>query len=58
MNETAYWIICFMSWREQVYSRWLHAKHHTFTHLTDAPYKDLFTACLHRIDKKAIWTPL
>jgi fatty acid desaturase len=40
MNETAYWIICFMSWREQVYSRWLHAKHHTFTHLTAAPYKD------------------
>jgi fatty acid desaturase len=35
-----YWVICFMSWREQVYSRWLHAKHHTFTHLTAAPYKD------------------
>ncbi|WP_118180064.1 fatty acid desaturase [Paraburkholderia phosphatilytica] len=40
LNETFYWIICFMSWREQVYSRWLHAKHHTFTHLTAAPYKD------------------
>ncbi|MEX3934274.1 fatty acid desaturase [Paraburkholderia phymatum] len=40
LNEAAYWIICFMSWREQVYSRWLHAKHHTFTHLTAAPYKD------------------
>ncbi|SEJ85218.1 fatty acid desaturase [Paraburkholderia diazotrophica] len=40
LNEAAYWIICFMSWREPVHSRWLHAKHHTFTHLTAAPYKD------------------
>jgi fatty acid desaturase len=40
LNEAVYWVICFMSWREQVYSRWLHAKHHTFTHLTAAPYKD------------------
>jgi fatty acid desaturase len=40
LNETVYSVICFMSWREQVYSRWLHAKHHTFTHLTAAPYKD------------------
>ncbi|HEY4802864.1 MAG TPA: fatty acid desaturase [Paraburkholderia sp.] len=40
MNETAYWLICFMSWREQVYSRWLHARHHTFTHLTAEPYQD------------------
>lgn len=40
LNESVYWVICFMSWREQVYSRWLHAKHHTFTHLTAAPYKD------------------
>ena len=40
LNEAVYWAICFMSWREQVYSRWLHAKHHTYTHLTAAPYKD------------------
>jgi fatty acid desaturase len=40
LNEAVYWVICFMSWREQIYSRWLHAKHHTFTHLTAAPYKD------------------
>lgn len=40
LNEACYWAICFMSWREQVYSRWLHAKHHTYTHLTAAPYKD------------------
>jgi fatty acid desaturase len=40
LNEACYWVICFMSWREQVYSRWLHARHHTYTHLTAAPYKD------------------
>lgn len=34
INELVYWVICFMSWREQVYSRWLHSKHHTYTHLT------------------------
>ncbi|ALL67805.1 putative hydrocarbon oxygenase MocD [Paraburkholderia caribensis MBA4] len=48
LNEAVYWVICFMSWREQVYSRWLHAKHHTYTHLTAAPYKDPELAFKHR----------
>ena len=26
LNETAYWIAGFMSWREHVFSRWLHAR--------------------------------
>ena len=34
MNESVHWLICFMTWREQVYSRWSHAQHHTYTHLT------------------------
>jgi fatty acid desaturase len=34
LNETVHWLICFMTWREQVYSRWSHAQHHTYTHLT------------------------
>ena len=34
LNESVHWIICFMTWREQIYSRWSHAQHHTYTHLT------------------------
>jgi fatty acid desaturase len=34
LNETVHWLICFMTWREQIYSRWSHAQHHTYTHLT------------------------
>jgi fatty acid desaturase len=34
MNEAVHWIICFMTWREQIYSRWNHAQHHTYTHMT------------------------
>lgn len=34
LNESVHWLICFMTWREQVYSRWSHAQHHTYTHLT------------------------
>jgi len=34
LNEAAYWVICFMTWREQVYSRWLHACHHSYTQVT------------------------
>ena len=31
LNETALFIVCFMSWREPLYSRYRHARHHTFT---------------------------
>ncbi|TAL98524.1 MAG: oxidative enzyme [Paraburkholderia sp.] len=34
LNESVHWLICFMTWREQIYSRWSHAQHHTYTHLT------------------------
>jgi fatty acid desaturase len=34
LNEAVHWVICFMTWREQIYSRWSHAQHHTYTHLT------------------------
>ena len=34
LNEAVHWLICFMTWREQIYSRWSHAQHHTYTHLT------------------------
>ncbi|HKR42716.1 MAG TPA: fatty acid desaturase [Paraburkholderia sp.] len=34
LNESVHWVICFMTWREQIYSRWSHAQHHTYTHLT------------------------
>ena len=34
LNASVHWLICFMTWREQIYSRWSHAQHHTYTHLT------------------------
>ena len=34
LNALVHWLICFMTWREQIYSRWSHAQHHTYTHLT------------------------
>ncbi|TKC87891.1 oxidative enzyme [Trinickia terrae] len=34
LNEAVHWVIVFMTWREQIYSRWSHAQHHTYTHLT------------------------
>ena len=31
LNETVHWIVCFMSYREPIYSRWFHSAHHTHT---------------------------
>lgn len=41
LNETVHWLICFMTWREQIYSRWSHAQHHTYTHLTATVPQDV-----------------
>ncbi|HTU61808.1 MAG TPA: fatty acid desaturase, partial [Polyangiales bacterium] len=41
LNETVHWLICFMTWREQIYSRWSHAQHHTYTHLTATVPRDV-----------------
>ena len=41
LNEAVHWVICFMTWREQIYSRWSHAQHHTYTHLTNTVPSDV-----------------
>ena len=33
LNEAVHWLVCFMTWREQVFSRYRHARHHTYTML-------------------------
>ena len=31
LNTSAHWLVCFMSWREPVYSKYRHLKHHSHT---------------------------
>ena len=31
LNEAVHWVACFMSYREPIYSRWVHSAHHTHT---------------------------
>ena len=31
LNEAVHWIACFMTYREPIYSRWMHSAHHTHT---------------------------
>ena len=31
LNSSAHWLVCFMSWREPVYSKYRHLKHHSHT---------------------------
>ena len=31
LNTSAHWLVCFMSWREQIYSKYRHLRHHSHT---------------------------
>ena len=35
LNTSAHWLVCFMSWREPIYSKYRHLRHHSKTSMID-----------------------